>query len=148
MDNFKFYNDGHGGTLIIDPPMTEAETHSATIAHDPQPDSTVSHAAQVTETSGHDIISGPTDETFTGGAGHNTFVFAPGFGKDAITDFHLDTDVIQMNSALFSTAQAILTATHDDTNGNAVIGVGADTITLHNITTAQLIAHQNDFHII
>jgi hypothetical protein len=148
-DNVQFVN-GHSDHVeqTADDHFNEIIKDPAGLTFTPLASLTAVGAAQVPETSGHDIISGPTDETFTGGAGHNTFVFAPGFGKDTITNFHLDTDVIEMTSALFSTAQAVFDATHDDANGNAVIAVGVDTITFNNITTAQLIAHHNDFHII
>ena len=44
---------------------------------------------------------------------------------------------------------ALLAATHDDPHGNAVITDAAqDTITIQHVTTAQLLAHQADFHFI
>jgi hypothetical protein len=44
---------------------------------------------------------------------------------------------------------APLAATHDDSHGNAVITDAAhDTITIQNVTTAQLQAHQGDFHLV
>ena len=44
---------------------------------------------------------------------------------------------------------ALLAATHDDFHGNAVITDAAhDTITIQNVTTAQLPAHQGDFHLV
>ena len=49
---------------------------------------------------------------------------------------------------MFANVTALLAATHDDTNGNAVITDALhDTITIKNVTTAQLTAHQADFHI-
>ena len=38
------------------------------------------------------------DETFTGGAGADTFVFEPGHGRDTITDFTAGTDKIDLSA--------------------------------------------------
>jgi serralysin len=56
--------------------------------------------------------------------------------------------VIQINHSVFANVQALLAATQDDGYGNVVITADAhDTITLQNVTMAQLQAHQSDFHI-
>lgn len=56
-------------------------------------------------------------------------------------------DVIQIDHAVFADLQALLAATHDDGIGNAVITANPhDTITLKNVTVAQLVQHQGDFH--
>ena len=50
---------------------------------------------------------------------------------------------------MFANVSALLSATHDDVNGNAVItDAQHDTITFKNVTAAQLLAHQSDFHIV
>jgi hypothetical protein len=55
--------------------------------------------------------------------------------------------VIEIDHTVFADIQALLTATHDDGNGNAVITADAhDGITLKNVTVAQLVQHQGDFH--
>jgi beta-glucanase (GH16 family) len=83
----------------------------------------------------------------TGPNGSDTFVFAANFGHETITNFHPDTDVIQIDHAVFADLQALLAATHDDGNGNAVITANPhDTITLENVTVAQLVQHQGDFY--
>jgi hypothetical protein len=57
-------------------------------------------------------------------------------------------DVLAFDHTLFANVAAILSHTHD-VAGNAVITFDShDTVTLLGITTAQLSAHQNDFHII
>lgn len=40
---------------------------------------------------------GTGDDTLTGGAGADTFVFAPGDGSDTITDFETDDDTINLS---------------------------------------------------
>jgi hypothetical protein len=48
---------------------------------------------------------------------------------------------------VFADFQALLAAAQDDGQGNAVITADPhDTITIKNVTVAQLIAHQGDFH--
>jgi len=79
--------------------------------------------------------------------GSDTFVFAANFGHEAITSFHPETDVIEIDHTVFADFQALLAATHDDGHGNAVIAATPnDTITVKNVTVAQLVQHQSDFH--
>jgi 20S proteasome alpha/beta subunit len=82
-------------------------------------------------------------------ANQDTFVFAPNFGQIAIANFNPTTDTIRISQSIFSNVTALLAATHDDPYGNAVITDAAhDTITIQHVTTAQLLAHQNDFHFV
>jgi hypothetical protein len=80
---------------------------------------------------------------------HDTFVFAPNFGQVTITNFAPATDTIEFSKTVFADIKALLAGTHDDASGNAVITDAAhDTITLKQVTTAQVLAHQNDFHFV
>jgi Ca2+-binding RTX toxin-like protein len=89
------------------------------------------------------------DQTLTGTGGNDTFVFAPGFGHDTITNFQPTTDVLQIEHSAFANVQALLAATQDDGHGNVVITIDLhDTITLQHVTLTPLQAHQGDFHII
>jgi hypothetical protein len=82
-------------------------------------------------------------------SGHETFVFGPNFGQISLAHFVPETDTIQINRAVFASIDALLAATHDDSSGNAVITDAVqDTITLQNVTTAQLHEHQSDFHLV
>jgi hypothetical protein len=68
-------------------------------------------------------------------------------GQATITNFHPETDVLELRASAFSSLQAVLDATHEDAHGNLVIGIDAhDTITLTNVTKAQL--NQTDVHLI
>ena len=93
----------------------------------------------------------PAAETITLSGGTtvaDNFVFAPNFGQATISNFAPASDTIQIDHTMFANVTALLAATHDDTNGNAVITDALhDTITIKNVTTAQLTAHQADFHI-
>jgi len=82
-------------------------------------------------------------------AAHDTFVFAPNFGQFDLANFVPATDTLQFSKSVFADVAALAAATHDDVSGNAVITDAAhDTITLQHVTTAQLLAHQSDFHIV
>jgi hypothetical protein len=98
--------------------------------------------------SGNDfLIAGPKD-TLTGAAENDTFVFNANFGKNSVTDFDVNHDVLALSHTLFTndTVAQVLSQTHD-TGAGAVITVDAhDTITLLGVTTAQLAAHPSDFH--
>src|SRR5262249_44467647 len=68
-------------------------------------------------------------------------------GHEAIANFHPETDVIEIDHTVFADFQALLAATHDDGHGNAVIAANPnDSITVKNVTVAQLVQHQSDFH--
>jgi serralysin len=79
--------------------------------------------------------------------GHDTFVFAPNFGQITLAGFQPATDTLNFNQSVFANLSALVAAIHDDGSGNAVIADAAhDTITIQHVTTAQLLAHQGDFH--
>jgi serralysin len=123
-DNFLFANDGTGGTIIL--------------------------ASTASSQSGMNTLaiggSAPVAATITG---PDTFVFAPNFGQITIANFLPASDTLQFSKAVFSNINAVLSATHDDASGNAVITDAAhDIITLQNVTTAQLLLHQSDFHFV
>ena len=79
----------------------------------------------------------------------DVFVFASNCGHVSITNFTPTTDTIEVSKTVFANLQALLTATHDDASGNAVITDAAhSTIALKGVTTAQVLAYQSDFHFI
>ena len=97
------------------------------------------------------LASAPATESVTlaTGAVSDNFVFAPNFGQATITNFVPGSDTIQIDPTLFANVNALSAATHDDMHGNAVITDAAhDTVILKQVTTAQLLAHQSDFHFI
>jgi serralysin len=83
----------------------------------------------------------------TGLAAGDTFVFAANFGNVTLTNFDPETVVIEIDHSVFADFQTLLAAAQDDGQGNAVITADPnDTITIKNVTVAQLVQHQGDFH--
>jgi hypothetical protein len=68
-----------------------------------------------------------------------TFVFAANLAHETITNFHLATDVVENDHAIFADVQALLVAAHDDGHENAAtLANPNDSITVKNVTVAQL----------
>jgi serralysin len=124
--SFKFADDGGGGSVVY------AQTGSS------QPSISGGNAPPI-QAAGNSVST----------AGQDTFVFASNFGQVTIANFAPATDTIQISKTVFANVGALLAATHDDSHGNAVITDAAhDTITIQNVTTAQLQAHQGDFYLV
>lgn len=90
-------------------------------------------------TSGNDVLKG--------NGGSDTFVFAPNFGKDVITDFHASGrghDVIQISKSVFDNFASVLS--HATQSGHdVVIDAGhGNSLTLKNTKMAAL--DKMDFH--
>jgi len=117
-DNFHFANDGNGGTIV-----------------------------DASQPPGHQEAAGAGQTSIATITGQDTFVFAPNFGQISIANFAPATDAIQFSKSVFASISALMAGTHQDSRGNAVITDAAhDTITIQHVTTAQLLAHQSDFH--
>jgi Ca2+-binding RTX toxin-like protein len=99
---------------------------------------------------GSNIINGLAgNDLLTGGAGADTFVFAPGFGKDTVTDYHAGEDVVEIDHTIFADFSALAAQAADDGLGNTIITVDAgNTITLVGVTTSILQQNQSDFHFV
>ncbi len=94
------------------------------------------------------IVSSGGADKLTAGSGNDTFIFNPGFGKDTVSKFDLNHDVLAFDHTLFASVANVLSHAQN-INGNAVITFDSgDTVTLVGIKTAHLLAHQNDIHII
>jgi len=91
------------------------------------------------------LVGGAGNDTMDGGNGPDTFDFDDGFGHDLILGFQVGTDTLQIASNINSTGitgpSDLLPLVSADGSGNAVITLGADTITLDGITVADLTAN-------
>lgn len=165
-DQFTFQSDSQDGTLSSDSILvasgdeptdattsdltsnssdTTSTTTASTAADTAPTTSTQPATADATQgsTTTQTTATSPASPAITG----DTFVFAPDFGNVTLSNFDPGTDVIEIDHAVFADFQALLAAAHDDATGNAVITADAhDTITIKNVTVAQLIQHQGDFH--
>jgi hypothetical protein len=108
---------------------------------------TNSQPATDNSTTSNTHLDTPTQTAASPAATGDTFVFAANFGNVTLTNFDPGTDVIEIDHTVFADFQALLAAAQDDGNGNSVIAADPhDTITIKNVTVAQLIQHQGDFH--
>jgi len=98
--------------------------------------------------------AGPAQPTITTNlagvlAGHETFVFAPTFGKIGLASFGPAADGGAFSRSVFADQPAPGAATHDDASGNAVVADAAhDAITSPHVIIAQLVTHMTDFHLV
>jgi hypothetical protein len=125
-------NKGFGGVVAHDP----ATQLGPVVAHDPG------------AKDGNTIVATALDQTLTGTSASDTFVFNfANIGKDAVTNFHPVADTPQFGGTIFTNEQAAFNATHDDGQGNTVVGFDAyDASTLTGVLKAQL--HVTDFHVV
>jgi Bacterial Ig-like domain/Bacterial Ig domain len=113
------------------------------------------HGGHVVASSGNAIVGSRGGETlsgtasndvFAGHGGHDTFVFAPNFGRDTITDFAAhgrSHDVVQFSKSVFDNFADVLA--HATQIGHDVILAGAaDSLTLKNVKLSAL--DKTDFH--
>ena len=114
---------------------------TATVAVDVQAGTTL------TGTTGKDtLISSSGNQTMTGGAGADTFVFAGTIGHDTIADFTHAVDKINIDHNVIADYATLISLT-DDTSGSSVVTVDANnSITLANVLKTALTA--NDFHFV
>jgi Ca2+-binding RTX toxin-like protein len=88
------------------------------------------------------LIGGPGD-TLTGGKGADNFVFVGNFGQDTITNYNPNKDVIELDHNQFPNGLADVQHASQpgvDPHGgtDVVITVGANSITLDNVSLSQL----------
>jgi serralysin len=174
--NFKFASDTNGGTIVYDPPTTSQPipahasggdnlyiTGNSSISGTPAPSGsqvfvenhatlTRDHATAAGDAITNDGTVGVADHStvaLVAGSGQDNFVVAQNFGHATISHFKPSLDSQQIDRANFANLDALFAAMHDDSHSNAVITDAAhDTITVENVSTAQLLAHQGDFHLV
>jgi hypothetical protein len=68
-------------------------------------------------------------------------------GYNVINDYHPDEDFLSVDHAIFQSVAEVLSSAQDDVSGSSVVITANDpnhgTITLHNVTVADLNTHQD-----
>ena len=136
-------NDGHGGTSSATLIVTVVNSGSSYAAGSDRNDvmnggngSDVLDGGRGNDMlaggNGADVlIGGAGDDVLTGNNGPDTFVFAPGFGHDRITDFDVKNDALQISRALFANVTDLLQNHTIDSALGAVITDAAGTHYTH-----------------
>ena len=98
---------------------------------------------------GNPIFALAGDDNLTGSDGNDLMVFGQPISHDVVYNFDLAHDQIDLIGFAGTTSFADVSAhLANDAHGNAVIADAAhDTITVQNLTTAQLQAHLSDLHL-
>jgi hypothetical protein len=97
------------------------------------------HAATVYGTAGNDTLASTANEVLFGDGGNNAFVFARNFGKDAVADFHADSDVFQFIHTAFTD---VAEAHAEQVGPDLMVTVDAvHSVTLTDTALAHLNAH-------
>jgi hypothetical protein len=98
---------------------------------------------------GSPIYAWSQNDTLTGGAGANQFVFSNPIGHDMVNNFHVASDHIDLiGYAGIGSFADVQTHLADDGNGDAVIDLGnGQTITLHGVHAADLSADNFEFDV-
>lgn len=88
------------------------------------------------------LTGGGGNDALTGGSGDDRFVFASGFGADTISDFTAGSgsdDTLDFTSYGYTTYSEVLSSVSiADVNGNAVLTIGSDSLTLTGVSSSSL----------
>jgi len=85
--------------------------------------------------------------TISGDGGHDIYNFNAHFGSATITDFDVNNDVIDISSTSSSSVTALLNSAVASGANTVITDSTGDTITLDNVSVAQLKAHPGDFQL-
>jgi hypothetical protein len=101
-------------------------------------------------TSGDNQLAGTSgDDLFRGNGGHDTFVFAPNFGNDVITDFgagRRSSDVVQFSKSVFDDFAAVMA--HASQHGQDVVIAAQEGNAMKLKNTSLSSLDKSDFHFV
>lgn len=83
------------------------------------------------------LTGGAGNDSLSGGAGSDRFVFAPGFGRDVITDFDVIADQIDWSALSAANIIPLISAT----SVGSMVSFGLDSIMFQGVTPDQLLDH-------
>jgi hypothetical protein len=133
-------------TVPLTPTSGDPQPPPATPGQTPVPTNTPPVTTPQTQTQTHITPTGSVTDvakTEAPGAQFESFNI---FERVSIANAGSATGYV-IGSTVFADFQELLAAAHDDGSGNAVIAADShDTITIKNVTVAQLVQHQGDFH--
>jgi VCBS repeat-containing protein len=89
------------------------------------------------------LVGGPGD-TLGGGKSTDTFMFAPGFGKETINNFNPTQDVIDLPQSVFANFAAVQADMHASGSSTIIMADANDVITLNHVSITSL--HASNFH--
>jgi VCBS repeat-containing protein len=93
---------------------------------------------------GHDWLVGGPGDTLSGGRSIDTFMFAPGFGKETINNFNATQDVIDLPQSMFANFAAVQADMHTSGANTVIMADANDLITLNHVAITSL--HASNFH--
>ncbi|ABE63773.1 hypothetical protein Nham_3027 [Nitrobacter hamburgensis X14] len=109
-----------------------------------------SSGSAILGTGGNDVLKSTSgNDLFHGHGGHDTFVFAPNFGADVITDFRASGrshDVVQFSKSVFDNFADVLSHAAQSGHDVAIDSGGGNTLTLKDTKLAAL--DKTDFHFV
>jgi len=148
---FTYSPNGASGNDMITMTVTDAQGASDTLHFVFNIDNPLNTPIVLNGTTGKDFIFATgNDDTLTGNGSSDTFVFfaVDVGGNDHVADFSLLDDFLQFDQALFlgqTVADLLSGASVHEDNGSTVFTVdgGAATITVNNVSLADLVQHQD-----
>ena len=97
---------------------------------------------------GPDVLIAGDGNVMTGGNGPDTFLFRPEFGENTITDFNVKTDALQFDDSIFANADDLFNNAVDTAAGVVITESAADTVTLLDVTLAELHSRAASFYFV
>ena len=142
--------DGKWG-LTTSSPLSDKVTHAFTATvTDGNGNTGASTGTMFLGTSGDNrLVSTSGDDVFKGNGGSDTFVFAPNFGHDTITDFRAfgrGHDVVEFSKSVFDDFASVLAHASQQGSNVVIDAGGGNTLTLNNTKLTSL--DKTDFHFV
>jgi VCBS repeat-containing protein len=93
---------------------------------------------------GQQWLVGGAGDTLNAGKSTDTFMFAPGFGKETINNFNATHDAIDLPQSMFANFAAVQADMHTSGGNTLIMADANDVITLSHVSITSL--HAQNFH--
>jgi len=107
-------------------------------------DGSAGHMNLTAGNAGQQWLVGGAGDTLSGGRSTDTFMFAPGFGKETVNNFNVNQDVIDLPQSLFANFAAVQADMHASGSSTIIMADANDVITLNHVSITSL--HASNFH--